>query len=367
MLSAGIVGLPNVGKSTLFNAITNSQVEAANYPFATIDPNVGIVNVRDPRLLALAELIQPDKLVFSTFQFVDIAGLVKGASQGEGLGNKFLANIREVDCICHVIRCFNDSSITHVNNVVDPIADLEIVNTELIIADLDVITNRIARISKKAQSGDKLSQKELELCIRIKEALNEGEFASSVTESTEDQILVKSYNLLTSKPFIYVANIAESEISEPEKSELFIKLKSHLNQKKATIIAISAKIESELAKANSAEERKEMMDLLGMGSISGLDKIIKSAYDILGLWTYFTFGKKETRAWAFLKGKKAPECAGIIHTDFERGFIKAEVMRVEDLLHYKTELKVKEAGKLRLEGKDYEMQDGDVCNFRFNV
>ena len=367
MLSAGIVGLPNVGKSTLFNAITNSQAQVANYPFATIDPNVGIVNVKDPRLIALAQLIQPEKLVFSSFQFVDIAGLVKGASQGEGLGNKFLENIRNVDCICHVVRCFNDKGIIHVNNVVDPIADLEVVHTELIISDLDLITNRIAKISKKAQSGDQLAQKELNFCSKIKTVLNAGNFASEVVYDDIEKQLVKSYNLLTTKPFIFVANVADSEISNPEVSDLFIKLKKYLEPKKATLIAISAKIESEIATSTSETERHEIMEIFGMGQVSGLDKIIKSAYDVLGYWTYFTFGKKETRAWAFLKGLKAPECAGIIHSDFERGFIKAEIIRVEDLLHYKSEVKAKEAGKLRLEGKDYIMQDGDVCHFKFNV
>lgn len=364
MLAAGIVGLPNVGKSTLFNAITNLQVEANNYPFATIEPNVGIVEVKDKRLIKLAELIQPEKLTFATFKFVDIAGLVKNASKGEGLGNKFLSNIREVDCICHVIRCFDDSNITHVNNVVNPITDLNIINTELIISDLEVIENRIMKISHKAKSGDKLLNDELEVCKLFQVALNNNKFANTVELTKKQKEYAKSYNLLTLKPIIYIANISENYMSKPEDSKNFIKLKNYLNNE--IIIPISAKFEFELSQLNE-HDRNEMMQVLNFHDGSGLDKIIKASYDILNQLTYFTFGKKETRAWTFLKGTKAPQCAGIIHSDFERGFIKVEIMSVNDLLKYKTEAKVREAGKLRIEGKDYIMQDGDICNFKFNI
>lgn len=366
MLSAGIIGLPNVGKSTLFNAITNSQVEAANYPFATIEPNIGIVNVKDQRLVELANLINPDKLTFATFKFVDIAGLVKGASKGEGLGNKFLSNIREVDCICHVIRCFDSNDITHVNNQVNPVADLETVNTELIISDLEVIENRISKISKKASSGDTLAKIEIDLCLKIKSVLDQGLLVNTLSFSEAENTLIKSYNLLTTKPFIYIANISENDINDPEKSIHFKNLKLFLANQKFPLISISSKIESELSLLNE-DDKLEMMTSLGMGQESGLDKIIKTAYDILGQLTYFTFGKKEVKAWTFLKGYRAPQCAGIIHSDFERGFIKVEVISAIDLIFYKSEAKAKEAGKLRIEGKEYLMQDGDVCNFRFNV
>ncbi|WP_027123749.1 redox-regulated ATPase YchF [Mycoplasmoides pirum] len=368
MLSAGIVGLPNVGKSTLFNAITNSQVEANNYPFATIEPNVGIVEVRDQRLIELAKLINPEKIIFATFKFVDIAGLVKGASKGEGLGNKFLSNIREVDCICHVIRCFDSNDITHVNNEVNPISDLETINFELIVSDLEVVENRISKISKKAQSGDKSSNEELEFCYLLKKTLTNNKFANEVIETEKQKEYAKSYNLLTAKPIIYIANIDEAYIKNPKEVEHFVNLKNYLlNQNKNNIIIpISAKIEFEISEL-PVENRQEMMDALGFINESGLDQIVKAAYQILDQLTYFTFGKKETRAWTFLKGYKAPQCAGIIHSDFERGFIKVEVISVNDLLECKSEAKAKEMGKIRLEGKDYLMQDGDVCNFKFNV
>lgn len=367
MLSAGIVGLPNVGKSTLFNAITNSQVEASNYPFATIEPNVGIVEVKDQRLMKLAGLITPEKIIFATFKFVDIAGLVKGASSGEGLGNKFLSNIREVDCICHVVRCFDDTNITHVSSHVNPINDLEVINLELIIADLETVENRIAKISHKAKSGhDKEANEELEFCKRLKAVLSANEFASTLEMTDKEKNFVKSYNLLTNKPMIYIANIAEEHIGNPMDSQHYATLKKYLDEKQATVIPISAKIECELSQLSDTD-KVEIMQALNFNQGSGLDHIIRSAYQILNQCTYFTFGKKETRAWTFLKGYKAPQCAGIIHSDFERGFIKAEVVSCDDLLSYGSEAKAKEAGKVRLEGKDYVMQDGDVCNFKFNV
>ncbi|WP_033159966.1 redox-regulated ATPase YchF [Mycoplasmoides alvi] len=369
MLSAGIVGLPNVGKSTLFNAITNLKVVANNYPFATIEPNVGIVEVKDERLIQLANLIQSEKTVFATFKFVDIAGLVKGASKGEGLGNKFLSNIRDVDCICHVIRCFDNSNITHVSNEINPINDLNAINTELIISDLELIENRIARISKKAQSGDKSAINELEFCKLIQDTLSKNTFASEAIQNNKEiSEYAKSYNLLTTKPIIYVANISEEYIKNPDNCTYFSNLKKYLLEHNSNniIIPISAKIESELSELNEID-KKEMLDALGFKHGSGLDKIIQESYKILNQCTYFTFGKKETRAWTFLKGYKAPQCAGLIHSDFEKGFIKAEIISVADLLKYKSEVKAKEAGKVHLEGKDYVMNDGDVCNFRFNV
>ncbi len=360
--------MPNVGKSTLFNAITNSRVEAANYPFATIEPNVGIVEVRDARLKALGDLIDPEKLTYATFKFVDIAGLVKGASKGEGLGNKFLANIREVDCVCHVVRCFDAQNVTHVADRVDPVADAETIDFELIAADDETIANRIAKIARKAQSGDRDAAEELKFCEAVRAALNGGRFASAAIATPRHRALAKTYGLLTAKPTIYVANVAEAAIARPEASAHFVALKNHLLRQDpgATIVPISAKIESELSELSLAE-RNEMAAALGMGARSGLDTITQAAYSILGQSTFFTFGKKETRAWTFARGWKAPQCAGIIHSDFERGFIKAEVIAASDLLECGSEAKAREAGKLRLEGKDYVMQDGDVCNFKFNV
>lgn len=363
-LTAGIVGLPNVGKSTLFNAITKKNVLAANYPFATIEPNIGVVVVPDKRLSFLADLYKPTSLIPTTFEFTDIAGLVKGASNGEGLGNKFLSHIREVDAICEVVRCFNDENVTHVEGNVDPIRDIEIINVELMIADLEVVDKRISSVYKKAQSNDKLAKVEHELLTKIKDALEKNIPIRRLELSEEEQKIIKAFNFLTSKPIIYMANINENEITEPDNKYVLL-VREYAKKEKAEVITVCAKIESELSELDD-EDKKMFLNDLGIEE-SGLDKLIRATYDLLGLATYFTAGQVEVRAWTFKKGMKAPECAGIIHTDFERGFIRAEVMSYSDLEKYGSEKNVKEAGRARLEGKDYLMQDGDICHFRFNV
>ena len=363
-LTAGIVGLPNVGKSTLFNAITKQNILAANYPFATIEPNVGIVTVPDERVDYLTEMYKPKKTIYATFEFTDIAGLVEGASKGEGLGNKFLSHIREVDAICEVVRCFNDSNITHVSGDIDPIRDAEIIDVELCLADLEVVEGRINRIGKKARlANDKDTLKEIELLEKIKENLEKNISPRNLKLSEEEKTILKPYNLLSIKPIIYVANVDENDINED--NEYVIKLKEYAKKENAEVVKISAKIEEELAELTE-EEKREFLKDLGIEE-SGLDKLIKSSYKLLGLSTFLTAGTDEVRAWTYKNGMTAPQCAGIIHTDFEKGFIKAEVMSFKELKEQGTELKVKEAGKLRLEGKDYIMQDGDICHFRFNV
>lgn len=364
-LSAGIIGLPNVGKSTLFNTITNSKVEAANYPFATIEPNVGVVNVNDNRLYKLASMVEPDKVVPTSFKFVDIAGLVKGASNGEGLGNQFLSNIREVDAICHMVRCFEDKNITHVHNKVDAIDDVEIINYELIIADLEIVEKRISRIKKKAEAGDKEAKFEYTVLEKVINVLKNGELAAKANLNEPELKVINSFQLITLKPVLYVANIAESEIADPESNFQYMKLKAYAEANNALCIPLSAKIEYEISLLDS-ESKRMFIEELGIKT-TGLDLIVKSAYDLLDLKTYFTYGKQEVRAWTFMNGMSAPQCAGIIHTDFEKGFIKAEVISYDDLIQYGSELAVKEAGKVRMEGKNYLMQDGDICNFRFNV
>ena len=363
-LTAGIVGLPNVGKSTLFNAITKQNILAANYPFATIEPNVGIVTVPDERVDFLEEMYKPRKTIPATFEFTDIAGLVEGASKGEGLGNKFLSHIREVDAICEVVRCFEDGNITHVSGNIDPIRDAEIINVELALADLEIIENRLARMGKKARlANDKEATKELNLLERVKENLEKNIVPRNLNLTEEEIKILKPFNLLTIKPIIYVANVNENDINED--NEYVKQLKGYAAKENAEVVKISAKIEEELAEL-SDEDKKEFLNDLGITE-SGLDKLIKSSYKLLGLSTFLTAGSDEVRAWTFKKGMKAPECAGLIHTDFQKGFIKAEVMSFNDLKTFGSELKVKEAGKLRLEGKEYIMQDGDICLFRFNV
>ena len=363
-LTAGIVGLPNVGKSTLFNAITKKNILAANYPFATIDPNVGIVVVPDKRLEKLEEMWTPESVVPTSFEFIDIAGLVKGASKGEGLGNKFLSHIRDVDAICEVVRCFDDENITHVEGSTDPIRDIEIINLELIFSDLEVINNRIGKVEKKAISTkDKEALKEVDLMKKIKEALEQNIPARRLEYTEDEEKILKSFNLLTKKPLIYAANVSETDINTG--NDYVEQVKQYAKEEGSEVIVICAKVESELSELE--EEEKEMfLEELGIET-SGLNKLIKATYSLLGLATYFTAGDKEVKAWTFKKGMKAPACAGIIHSDFEKGFIKAEVISYDDYVKYNGEKGAKENGKLRLEGKEYEMQDGDICLFRFNV
>ena len=364
-LTAGIVGLPNVGKSTLFNAITKKNILAANYPFATIDPNVGVVTVPDKRLEFLNNLYLPKSLVPTTYEFTDIAGLVKGASSGEGLGNKFLSHIREVDAIVEVVRCFEDKNIIHVENSVDPIRDIEIINVELILADLEVIENRINRIGKRAQmTKDKDIIKESELLDKLKSNLLQNVPIRRVKLDEEELKIIKAFNLLTQKPIIYMANVSEEDLLS-DGNKYVDMVRGYSSAENASVIVVCAKMESELAEL-SEDDKIEFLKDLGIDE-SGLDKLIYATYDLLGLATYFTAGSDECRAWTFKKGMKAPECAGIIHSDFERGFIRAEVMSFDDLEACGDEKIVKEKGKMRLEGKEYEMQDGDICHFRFNV
>jgi GTP-binding protein YchF len=362
-LTAGIVGLPNVGKSTLFNAITKKHILAANYPFATIEPNVGMVTVPDKRLDFLNDLYKPKSLVPTTFEFTDIAGLVKGASHGEGLGNKFLSHIREVDAVVEVVRCFDDANITHVEGGTNPIRDIEIIDVEFIFCDLEVINNRLGKIEKKAISTkDKDAIKEVQLLKKIKEALENNVPARKLEYTKDEEKILKAYNLLTKKPVIYVANIKEEDINKD--NDYVKKVREYAKKDNAEVIVLCAKIEEELSGFED-EEKNAFLNDLGIEE-SGLDKLIKASYHLLGLQTYFTAGPKEVRAWTFKKSMKAPECAGIIHSDFEKGFIRAEVISFSDMEKYKGEKECKEAGKLRSEGKDYQMQDGDICLFRFN-
>lgn len=364
-LTAGIVGLPNVGKSTLFNAITKQEILAANYPFATIDPNVGTVIVPDKRVEVLENMYNPDRTIPTTFEFTDIAGLVKGASTGEGLGNKFLSHIREVDAIVEVVRCFEDKNIIHVDGNVDPIRDIEVINLELILSDLEIIDNRINKIAKKAQtSKNKDDLKEYNLLLRIKENLEKNIPARKLDLDLEEKKLISGFRLITEKPIIYVANVSEEDIINGE-NEYVKKVKEYAHEENTEVVMICAKIESELSELE-LEEKQAFLKDLGIEE-SGLSSLIKSTYSLLGLATYFTVGSDEVKAWTFKKGMNAPACAGLIHTDFEKGFIRAEVMSYNDLIECGNELKVKEKGKMRLEGKDYIMQDGDICHFRFNV
>lgn len=364
-LKAGIVGLPNVGKSTLFNAITKKNVLAANFPFATIEPNVGVVIVPDERLDFLNEMYEPKSLVPTTYEFIDIAGLVKGAASGEGLGNKFLSHIREVDAIVEVVRCFDNAEITHVSGNTDPLRDIDIINIELILSDMEIIDTRLGKIEKKAEATkDKDALAEVAVLKKIKEALLQNIPARKL-EYTEDELkLIKNFNLITAKPIIYAANVDEETIASGD-NDYTLKVKEFAKEEGSGVVVMCARMEEELASFDD-EERDAFLKDMGVTN-SGLDKLIFATYDLLGLATFFTSGKDEVRAWTFKKGMKAPQCAGIIHTDFEKGFIKAEVTSFEDLKTFGSDAKVKEAGKLRLEGKDYLMQDGDICYFRFNV
>ncbi|EFS16703.1 MULTISPECIES: redox-regulated ATPase YchF [Staphylococcus] len=363
-LTAGIVGLPNVGKSTLFNAITKAGALAANYPFATIDPNVGIVEVPDSRLFKLEEMVQPKKTIPTTFEFTDIAGIVKGASKGEGLGNKFLSHIREVDAICQVVRAFDDENVTHVSGRVNPLDDIEVINMELVLADLESVDKRLPKIEKMARQKDKTAEMELRILTRIKEALEDGKPVRSIDFNEDDQKWVNQAQLLTSKKMLYIANVGEDEIGDEDNDKVKA-IREYAEKEDSEVIVISAKIEEEIATLDD-EDKKMFLEDLGIEE-PGLDRLIRTTYDLLGLSTYFTAGVQEVRAWTFRQGMTAPQCAGIIHTDFERGFIRAEVTSYEDYVEHGGENGAKEAGKQRLEGKEYIMKDGDIVHFRFNV
>jgi GTP-binding protein YchF len=361
-IKCGIVGLPNVGKSTLFNALTRSMIAAENYPFCTIDPNVGIVPVPDPRLDQLAAIVRPERILPATVEFVDIAGIVKGASTGEGLGNKFLANIRETDAIAHVVRCFVNDDIVHVAGRIDPIADIEIINTELMLADLETIEKALARAEKAAKAQDKDAIKAREVIRRVRDALNGGKPARAVPLDDTERPIVRDLQLMTYKPMLYVANVQESGFRDNPMLDAVTKLAA---DEGAQVVAVCAAIEAEIAQLDEAD-RAEFLKELGLEE-PGLNRVIRAGYALLGLQTYFTAGPKEVRAWTVKKGATAPQAAGVIHTDFERGFIRAEVIAFEDYVALKGEQGAKEAGKLRLEGKEYVVREGDVMHFRFNV
>lgn len=365
-LQCGIVGLPNVGKSTLFNCLSSAKAQAANFPFCTIEPNVGVITVPDERLNKLAEIVHPGRIVPATVEIVDIAGLVKGASKGEGLGNKFLANIRETDAIIHVLRCFDDGNVVHVDGTVDPVRDKEIIDTELQLKDLETIETRLPKVQKMAQTGgDKDAKAQYSVMTQIRAALEQGKSARTVKfETPEEQIALRDLFLLTSKPVLYLCNVDEA--SAKDGNAYVEAVREAVKDEEAEVLVISAKIESEISELESYEERQMFLEELGLEE-SGVNRLIHSAYSLLNLQTYITAGPMEVKAWTFRKGMKAPQCAGIIHTDFEKGFIRAEVIKYDDYIQYGSEAAIKEAGKLGVEGKDYVVQDGDIMHFRFNV
>jgi len=365
-LQCGIVGLPNVGKSTLFNCLSNAKAQAANFPFCTIEPNVGVITVPDERLNKLAELVHPQKIVPTTVEIVDIAGLVKGASQGEGLGNKFLANIRETDAILHVLRCFNDENVTHVDGSINPVRDKEIIDYELQLKDLETVESRINKVQKQAQTGgDKQAKIALEVLLRYKAALEQGKPARTVKfDNKDDEKLAHDLFLLTNKPVLYVCNVDEA--SAVSGNQYVEQVRQAIHEEDSDLLIVAAKIESEIAEFEIYEERELFLSELGL-SESGVNRLIKAAYQLLNLETFLTAGPQEVRAWTYRKGSKAPQCAGIIHTDFEKGFIRAEVIKYGDYIRLGSEAAVKEAGKMNVEGKEYIVQDGDIMHFRFNV
>ena len=363
-MKAGIVGLPNVGKSTLFNCLSNVKAQSANFPFCTIEPNIGLVNIPDERLNKLVELISPEKIVPNSVEIVDIAGLVKGASKGEGLGNQFLSNIRETNAIIHVLRCYHDENITHVEGSVDPLRDKEIIDFELKLKDLDTLEKRKDKISRAAKTGDKDSVTELKLLNKIIKDLNDGQSLNTIDFSSDDIRIIKSMSLLSIKPVLYVCNVNDESIKNP--SDELVSLLDNLKKTGSSVIVLAAKTEEEINELDSYDDRKMFLDDLGIEE-SGASKLIKETHKLLNLSTFYTAGKNEVRAWTFNKGSNAPKVAGVIHSDFEKGFIKAEVIKFDDYIKFGSELKVKEAGKLKTEGKDYIVSDGDIMNFRFNT